>query len=373
MLRRSLLVLLPVAAISLAQEHAALERSAAAKKPTIPQTRLEVQSSVEVTTLFKAGFTANPTCGADGSIYGRFITDAGDVGDLVAISPSGTRTSFDRNKMTDVNSPVVRGYFVAGSEVYMLVRSMIDRGTRGMVTHPDGRTENIPIMHDGGWFIARYKRDGTYVSAVKFEPPFEPQQIGAFANGDFLVSGITKGRTEPRVAMFQWNGQFIRYIELKGDVRLRDDDKAEDKDDRAALSRKAGQWFDRFDMAVQMAQIVADGPNLLLLRKVPDVPVFSISPGGEATAVSVKSPPEFRLWNLKTTSEGWIGVFMHRISDARGMEYRMMAIDRETGKTTQEFVHERLDGTLACTDGRQFTVLVEKDEKLRIVKLTAGR
>jgi hypothetical protein len=43
----------------------------------------------------------------------------------------------------------------------------------------------------------------------------------AFGDGDFLIAGTDKDG--PRVAIVGSNGQFRRFVELKGDVHARDE------------------------------------------------------------------------------------------------------------------------------------------------------
>jgi len=44
-------------------------------------------------------------------------------------------------------------------------------------------------------FVAHFQGDGTYAGAVRHDLPFNPQQLGVFPNGDFLIAGAAPGRT----------------------------------------------------------------------------------------------------------------------------------------------------------------------------------
>src|SRR5262249_19073815 len=140
-------------------------------------------------------------------------------------------------------------------------------------------------------YIAHFKRDGSYVKAIPLDLPFHPMQLGAFANGDFLVSGTTQNH-EPRVALVKSNGQFNRFLTLKGDIHVKDNSK-ESPDDRAALPANSDNFWDSLKAALGSSQIDSDGRNLLLIRTGSKAPIFSISPSGEVSSLVPDMPQDF--------------------------------------------------------------------------------
>jgi hypothetical protein len=227
-------------------------------------------------------------------------------------------------------------------------------------------------------YIAHFDHDGNYMGAVHLDLPFQPLHLGVFDDGDFLIAGMEPSTGEPRVAIVGSNGQFRRYIELKGDVHLQDESDAPNKrNDLTALPRyRPSQTHGEsvFDV-VSLSQIAKDGPNLLLFRPF-NGPVFSISAAGQVEVHKLGAEGDYRLFTIKPTSSAWIVELIREIpSHGAAEEFMTLAFDPQTDSPLREyFFPADLGWGLACTDGNEFTFVMADTESrnLKLVTLAPG-
>jgi hypothetical protein len=314
-------------------------------------------------------------CSPEGTIYVQFAAGDG-LADPVSVSSDGkTVIRVGREKINDVQQPIPFEVFLRDTEVYILTPGHIPLGYETKWRTPTGEVEHHQAS-TSHTFVAHFQRDGSYAGAVLLDVPFNPMHLGVFADGDFLIAGADKMTDEPRVAIVGSNGQFRRFVELKGDVHLRDDSDASRNDhDPTALPRFApGEGFGTsLRDALFTSQIVGDGSNLLLFRP-GNGPVFSISPGGEVRVRELKVQGDHRLYAIKPTRDSWIVEFTHHLSDGTGEEFATYAFDPNSGAPLKQYIFPRdLGFGLACTDGLEFTfVMADTEGKgLRLLKLAA--
>ena len=191
----------------------------------------------------------------------------------------------------------------------------------------------VPTVSGRHYAIARFKPDGTYLGSVTLSVPFTPQQIGAFSTGDFLIAGVKmyQGGTpegESQLALVAPSGQFLKLVDLTGDPNAQS----------PPGNSNEGDWF----MSASLSEIVADGPSLLLVRPTQNTPVFSISPGGEATSVRLEIPENYALHDLKINGAEWIGLIARNVS---GLDSQLLSFDRSTGKVMGDMCIRRESGS----------------------------
>ena len=333
---------------------------------------LQVESSVDVPGVSDPFITAPVVCGADGAIFVRTAT-VNAVSDLIAVSRDGkSTTSFGVSKITDILNPSLTTFFVRDSDAYLLVRGSTAEGRTLTLHRPDGSAENQPA-YSSRQYIAHFRADGTYLGAVALDVPIRPLQIGTFPNGDFLIAGTTMDMRETRVALVKANGQFDRFLELTDDIRLQSESGPETPPSAASLPQTGKHFGESFFEATQVSAIIADGRNLLLVRKGQKVPVFSVSPAGQVEAVHLDVPDGYGLWDIKTTRAFWVALYTHRLPEGKGVEFSSMALDPKTGKALERYSYTRFPGFgLACTDGIEFSFLIREDNKLKILKLISS-
>lgn len=121
---------------------------------------------------------------------------------------------FGREKINDIPRPVPLSVFLLGSDVYILTRGSIPLGYESKWRTSTGEVVSQPASKPG-IFVAHFEGNGNYAGKVALEVNFNPQRLGVFENGDFLVSGAEPTTDEPRVAIVASNGQRRRLLDLK--------------------------------------------------------------------------------------------------------------------------------------------------------------
>ena len=359
-----------LATCSLSQDVAQRPGLAAAAAPE--RVSLSEVSAVEVPSLPAESIGAPLLCDPDGRVIFRMATPESGVEDPVSVSKDGkTVVRFGREKISDVPSPVLISIFLNRSDVYVLAAGTTRLGHQDKVLTRKGDTI-VSEATRSSRYIAHFEPDGTYAGSVSLDLPFKPARLGVFENGDFLIAGAEPSTDEPRLAIVGSNGQFRRFVELKGDVHGQVESGASGKDkDPTALPRFGPPGTPSLFSAVSLSQIAKDGPNLLLFRPM-NGPVFSISPSGEVTAHKLKVKGEYRLYTIKATRTSWIVEFLHDVPGSAAVELSTYAFDPESGVPLREYFFPTDLGTgLACTDGDEFTFVManQKTNTLRLVTL----
>lgn len=329
---------------------------------------LEVKSSVDVPSMGDPALILPVVCSEDQAILFR-TNVLGAVSDVVAITPEGTQKAVYRlMKVNDVTQPKALAFFSKAKYVHLLLRGYKGSGERRTLRRPDGTTENAVSYEKTSYYVAKYQENGDYLGSVELDITFRPLQFGVFGNGELLVVGADQDLLTPRVALVKSNGQFVKFLEMKGDVHLRNSEG--DEQGAAALPETGKRFGDSLRDVLQISRISPDGNNLLLVRKGTAAPVFSITPGGEIRSVNLDIPSGYRTDDIKTTGDFWVGVFTRRMTEGGGVEFAINGIDPETGKSLSTYAYPRFPGFgFACSNGRELTFLTNSDQKLKILTL----
>jgi hypothetical protein len=364
------LILLTVLSLAAAQELKAPAPDNSVS--TAPTTALEVASTVEVGSISEPFLSLPVVCSADHTIFVRMAGTEGISG-LVSISNDGKNViHFQSNKINDISNPKTRTFFVTESEVYILTTGSTPQEKSLQIKKPNGEIEQQGL-NTIQQFVARFGRDGSYLGSVRLDLDFMPYQVGVFPGGDFLFAGATKNN-QVRLALVKSNGQFQRYVELEGDIQLKKDSGESDvKGSSLALPMTGKRFGEGFQDSVQISFFTSDGTRLLLVRKAPNAPIFSISAGGDVRTVKPPVPSGYTLADLKAADNIWIGTFTHRISDEAGLAIETFALDPKTGEIIQSYSYPRFLGLgIACADGLEFSFLTREDDKLKIIRLLSA-
>jgi hypothetical protein len=331
-------------------------------------------SGVPVPSLPAESIAMPVLCDPDGRVLFRLAMPDTGVKDPVSVSSDGkTVIRFGKEKINDVSHPKPLSMFLGGSDVYILTLGSVPLGYETKWRKPNGEVETQQTSKSSA-FVAHFESNGTYAGAVPLDIPFKPLHLGVFANGDFFISGADPWTDEPRAGIVGSNGQFRRSIELKGDVRARDESagSAKDQDPTALPRSKTGQGSgESLRDVVYTSQIARDGPNILLFRPL-NGPVFSISPSGEARVHKLKIEGNYRLFTIKPTRDSWVVEFIRDLPEGKGQEFATYAFDPDTGAPMRQyFFPPDLGWGLACTDGAEFTFVVAdfENKSLKLLKL----
>lgn len=216
-------------------------------------------------------------CGTDGDIYVRFAGSDVEPA-LTIISNDGARVSrISLSRLPDFPAGSFVDFAPADDAVFLLA---------GKQEGPDRYA--LPT-----YYVARFKKDGSYESSVKldtsFSPDFEPRQIAAFRGAqEFLVAGFSRGHTTPIApfsAIFGADGQLQKELTFEKDITQEDVERATKTSDQSFTLEQATKNL----LDVSFLQSADDG-NVYLMRHTPQGPVFVVSPGGAARRVPLIPP-----------------------------------------------------------------------------------
>ncbi|MGA8149481.1 MAG: hypothetical protein WB952_00775 [Terriglobales bacterium] len=373
---RVLLIIFSTVTGSLAQDQAQHSGQPGA---TVPErVILDEVSTIPVPSLPAESIAAPVFCEPDGGILFRLAMPETGLEDPLSVSSDGkTVVRFGKEKINDINRPVLLNMFLSGSDLYVLTRGSIPLGYETKWRTPAGDVHSQQAAKSSV-FIAHFSQhEGTYAGSVPLDLPFLPLHLGVFENGDFLIAGADPATDEPRVAIVGSNGQLRKFVELPGDVHAQGDSggSAKEKDPTALPRFSASQGGARsLRDAVYTSRIAKDGPNLLLYRPLSG-PVFSVSPSGEARVHKLKVEGDYRLFTIKAARNSWIVEFIREVPHhGPATEFATYAFDSETGAPLREyFFPTDLGWGLACTDGNEFTFVMAETESgrsgIKLVKL----
>lgn len=339
-------------------------------------TPLEIQSKQQVPFVPAPALLIPIFCAPSGTIYVRLfkIASPTEIQDITSISVDGKRTvRFAKEKIYDVPNPTLGTFFATDSDVYIRVISDSNPRSGTMtIPMPDGTTEVKKTQVPGTrkYYIAHFKSDGTYVRSIQLDLPFMPRQIGAFTSGDFLVAGMSADSMEPRIALVKSNGQLLRFLDLKDDIRSTSGQFRERADTPRILPGSG-----TLQQAIDFSAIIPDGDNLVLVRRVAQAPVFVISPGGDVSPIKFQVPQTYTLFSLNAADGMWIAQYAYRDGETKSLRFVTYSLDRNTGKPINAYSYPAPLGIgMACTDGHEFTFLKkETDDTLTLVKAVPGR
>ena len=323
-------------------------------------------SEIEVSDISQSFLSLPVTC-VNKSAFVR-MSDGEALSELVSISADGKKViPFAVNKIIDVVNPRSQTFFVNSTGVYLLILSSIPQDHIQTLRTPDHQ-QSQQIAVTTKQFIARFSLDGTYLGSVPIELPFHAHQFGAFPNGDFLIAGLSREK-EAKVALVKSSGQFNRFVEVSGDIHLTSANEPGNPASPGALPPMGKHFGEGFLEAAMASNIIADGSRLLLVRKVPGLPVFSVSAGGDVKTIAIETPPGFTLFDLKPGRNAWIALYTRK-SDESGLAIETFALNPETGNVVRKYSYPRFPGVaLGCADMDELTFLQNVNDKLKLVTL----
>jgi hypothetical protein len=296
-------------------------------------------------------------CGPEGLIYVRFAV-AGLESAVTSIKENGKDVSSTRlSEIPDFSENDLYDFAPASGQVFLL-------SGKG---RPDGPTT---------YYVSRFKADGAYISStvidIGFRPDFEPREIAAFPSGNLLIAGMVKGHDVPFIpfaAIFTDAGQFVRQVDLKGDLT----DKDAKKESSDASFSPAQQI--RNLLEVSFLQTADDG-NIYLMRHTPSGPVFVVSPGGSVRRVPLTPPAQGTDLQWIMASNGAIAAQYRSLSPSERQTHYLVVLDASTNKVreTVRYVHEynKNGGGMACYRNGTYTFIAGGPAGgLQLVKATA--
>ena len=339
----------------------------------VPLIQLENAFTREVPFVTVDGLTIPIHCATDGTGFVQLVRvnprePSSGTSDILSISKNGKEVvQFSLSKVNDIEQPQPRNFAVGDADLYVLVMGSIPENKILKFKKPNGEIFEQPAVRSVD-YIVRFKKDGSYAGAVRLDIPLNPLQIGVFASGDFLIAGEEESTFEPRIALVRSNGQFQRFVELHGDLHRSDEQAAtgdptdKKNGDATALPRFGKGVNANLFSALRLSMLIPHGRNMLLVRPGHTIPVFSISPGGEVTAINLEMPAGYALEDLRVDSNNWIGFYTRKREDGNGLEVKTAVHDPTTGKIIARYAYPQSLGlAVACVNQGQISFLTTQD------------
>jgi hypothetical protein len=305
------------------------------------RSELEVKRKVSVPTVYAAVLLGISRCDAGSSVY------------LQQYSPTGTqpilKVSRDGQRTVRFSVDAVPGLQAAD-----IVNFAPDRSGQLFLL----------VNQKEEHFVARFDRDGKYVSRFRTPEPLLPTGLAVFSSGDFLLSGyeVLNGSSQtrqlrPMLALVDDDGRLIRRVGTGGsDIQHPQPPKHEPVDD----PRKSPD--------VEFAQAIGgsvlesgDDGNVYVMRGTPQGPILVVSAAGELLRTLRLTPPEgFRLREIKVAPGRIAAVYTRRPNRNKGEKtsaVTIAVIDAVTGEKQAEYFHQspELGLGLACYTPDNFT------------------
>ena len=259
-----------VAAFSVAQGNSSTP-SAVANIPLSGSTiALHVSSTMNVASEMGGAFMSPSKCDADGSLYVRKLAvDRPLLGPVVKIDSEGKRTAlFDPAAFSQLALDRADAFSPASDGgIYQIAQSGVLK-------------PRIYVLH--------FSSDGAPASPTRLDADFEVYTFAAFANGNFLVSGVKRDvqnkndRGRNFTAVFSADGRELAQLSFQVP---QESAKASARKESANDAEKAPPGLDLAE-----AEVGSDG-NLYVMRFSSPALVYVIAPSGKIMkTIKVSSP-----------------------------------------------------------------------------------
>jgi hypothetical protein len=163
---------------------------------------------------------------------------------------------------------------------------------RYFVVSDGGELYEIVYPHEINRYMFVYKSDGSFKSAVKFQPgfPWTPKMLALFPGGGILASGL-KYDADKTAARWPFTGIFASDGSLLKEVRLEDDENIHDMAASGDARVSTSTGYGNLAIDNGLVEVGADG-NAYLMRWTNPAIFYAISPGGEVVRRFTVDPGE---------------------------------------------------------------------------------
>src|ERR1700681_3137253 len=258
------------AAFSVAQGNSATPSAVPNITPSGSSIALHASSTINVASEMGGAFMSSSKCDADGNLYIRKLAvDRPLLGPVVKIDPDGKRTAlFDPAAFSQLALDRADAFSPASDGgMYQIAQSGILK-------------PRIYVLH--------FSSDGSPSSPTRLDADFEVYTFAAFADGNFLVSGVKRDvqnkndRGRNFTAVFSADGRELAQLSFQAPAESA---KASAKKPNTNDAEKATPGLDLAE-----AEVGSDG-NLYVMRFSSPALVYVIGPNGKIMkTIKVSSP-----------------------------------------------------------------------------------
>ena len=317
-----------------------------------PAIALHASSTMNVASEMGGAFQIPAKCDADGNLYIRkYAVDRALLGPVVKIDPEGKRTAlFDPAAFSQL---------------------ALDRAD-AFSPAPDGGIYRIAQkgVVKPRIYVLRFSSDGSPSSAALLDADFEVYTFAAFAEGNFLVSGVKRDPQNRHdhgrnfTAVFSADGRELAQLSFE---KPHTTPKPEAKPENVNAGDQPVPTLDLAD-----AEVGDDG-NLYVMRASSPALIYVIAPSGEIVRrLRVKTP-------LKDARPNAFHISGNRLAlsfaDAEGESQTLIVADTQTGDEISRYSDSAgLGPTFACFSANEgvFTFLkLGEGNELEVIRAEA--
>jgi hypothetical protein len=300
-----------------------------------PPSMLHQVSIVDVPSVTKSPIAFPVRCGSSGELIFRLYRLGDTLGAPfleVAKGATTLATTFDFRSIHDdsIKNPKTLKAFdfqIQGGRLYVIAED-----------------DNL----DG--FVLKFSMsDGRFDSAVALEKGFQPQKLGLFSSGGFIVTGTIARRdsttnsliTEVATAQYGPDGRFQQYVHVVGDFFI------------------AGPTPSSLDLGLLAGTMVSQsGTNVYVLRPGKPSVIFTLNEtDGKPERHEIWSPGEgWRPFSFQVEADRALLGFLYDVKDSKQstqlVEYNFSPGSASFMPVATDIVGDDVFGAFGCTDWR---------------------
>lgn len=187
------------------------------------------------------------------------------------------------------------------------------------------------------YFILLYSSDGVYLNHQALENEnFFARKIGVFGDGNYLISGFTKGMNSQSITyIYNPRGQLVKEISMTQDLK---DESDQDPSKRKITAQQNAEVTAKALKEVLFSSMgLLDTGEIALIRSSPKGPLYLINSGGTARKIDLQLPENADFITMRT-GHGMVLIFFSQTLNQYSQKYTYELIDPQTG-AVKEILH----------------------------------
>lgn len=239
-------------------------------------------------------YDAPAQCTEDGTVFVDFYFDTPShfsEETLFALDPNGKETTYLMEDIHDLDTLANKLHFSVDAK---------DTGVSFLIRATPNSAKEFPVGGNGPhytgddyWYIVRFDRNGSYKNSFAIDiPHFLPERIAQFDTGDYLVLGMDKLGSSPKLAMLDSDGTLRSFLNPPRPLPL----KSPFQESRLSrsLSKEQRDSF-QVQQGLQEYQLSHHGSAVVLLEPGTQGPMFEVFPDGSVNTIPIRPQPGYEL------------------------------------------------------------------------------
>jgi len=324
----------------------------------VPVYKLEFHQGKPIPGIAASNVIQSPAeCAADRTLFiGEMIGPGYTEQAVASLDPNGGH-EFSMRSVPNLNDVHEVGFFPSGSMLAILATA---RASGGGQRDPSSR------------YILLFDRDGSYKSAVELPSgQFIYWQAAVLSSGNFLLLGYDEENRAAGIKLFSSNGQFLRAIDLPGQMQRDSELKPAEASDPVATAKKMGSVSGWRFAPVRQAVVLYEPESIS--------PVLEVQGNGETREIEIARPKGYILNSVLPGADRWIVRFQREeisMSNGHGADSKpssgnfvLYQVDPRDGSLTMRLNEDDSNNVfeIACeADGELEAVSLTKDSRFAV-------